>query len=135
MLYFTLNTIISNILFLDKDYLDSIGDFSSQNGKAIPSLGYQFIQIFTLVCLGEIGDRSQVSIIYISNQASFNIVFGSIVISNILLSVVSVLCGKILATKLSVRSLTLISGWLFVFLGLIALGYSVLTDFMDVTWA
>jgi len=94
-----------------------------------PSLMYQFMQITLLVCVGEIGDRSQISIIYIANQSSFNLVLAAIIISNLLLSISSILCGQLLASRFSIRKLTLISGFLFVGLGLIAFLMTLIEDF------
>eukprot|EP00340_Litonotus_pictus_P001689 CAMPEP_0170514518 /NCGR_PEP_ID=MMETSP0209-20121228/1099_1 /TAXON_ID=665100 ORGANISM="Litonotus pictus, Strain P1" /NCGR_SAMPLE_ID=MMETSP0209 /ASSEMBLY_ACC=CAM_ASM_000301 /LENGTH=238 /DNA_ID=CAMNT_0010798647 /DNA_START=764 /DNA_END=1483 /DNA_ORIENTATION=+ len=108
--------------FMDEHALES-------DSNVLPGLGYQFFQIMMLVLLGEIGDRSQVSIIYISNSNSFSVVLGAIVISNFLLCILSVLCGQLLATRFSIRTLTIVSGWLFVLLGFIALMITLATDF------
>jgi putative Ca2+/H+ antiporter (TMEM165/GDT1 family) len=98
-----------------------------ENGQA-PTLWYQFFHITMLVCIAEIGDRSQVSIIYISGNTGVIVALISIVLSNILLSITSVLCGKLLATRFSVRTMTIISGWMFVFLGIVAMIMSIIED-------
>lgn len=99
-------------------------DFNSET-----SLVMQFVNVFSLVSLGEIGDRSQVSIMYASSVYSFkNIVF-SVIFSNIILSILSCFLGNIIAYKFNVRSLTLTSGFLFVFLGFCALIMTVIQDF------
>jgi putative Ca2+/H+ antiporter (TMEM165/GDT1 family) len=85
------------------------------------SLTTQFVNVFSLVCIGEIGDRSQISIIYISNQAGFNIVLTAIVVANIILSILSVLCGKLLANSFSINKISIISGSCFIIMGFYAL--------------
>lgn len=85
------------------------------------NLTTQFFNVLSLVCIGEIGDRSQISIIYISNQAGFNIVLTAIVIANIILSILSVLCGKLLANSFSINKISIISGSCFIIMGVYAL--------------
>ena len=82
-----------------------------------------------LVCIGEFGDRSQVSIIYLAGSQGFGTILASIIIANFILCILSSLCGQVLATRFSVKTLTLISGWLFIILGFIALIMTAYIDF------
>lgn len=93
------------------------------------SLVMQFINVFSLVSIGEIGDRSQVSIMYASSLSSFKNIVLAIIFSNIILSILSCFLGNIIAYKFNVRSLTLASGFLFVFLGFCALIMTIIQDF------
>jgi putative Ca2+/H+ antiporter (TMEM165/GDT1 family) len=91
------------------------------------SLTTQFLNVLSLVCIGEIGDRSQISIIYISNQAGFSTVLTAIIIANVVLSILSVLCGKLLANSFSINKISIISGSCFIIMGV----YSLISELIE----
>ncbi|KAL6945055.1 hypothetical protein ACO0QE_002498 [Hanseniaspora vineae] len=73
-----------------------------------------FVQVFVMVFLGEIGDRSQIStIIMASNGNYWYVIFGSIV-GHAICTALAVIGGKYLATKISMKTITL-SGAVFFF--------------------
>jgi putative Ca2+/H+ antiporter (TMEM165/GDT1 family) len=80
-----------------------------------------FSKIFFLIFFSEIGDRSQISTIYLTtNFDKFSVII-AVVVSSTVLTVLAVFGGKLLANKISEKKLTIFAGWVFIVFGLIAL--------------
>jgi len=80
-----------------------------------------FSKIFFLIFFSEIGDRSQISTIYLTtNFDKFSVII-AVVVSSTILTVLAVFGGKLLANKISEKKLTIFAGWVFIVFGLIAL--------------
>mgnify|MGYP003361626133 CR=1 FL=1 len=80
-----------------------------------------FVQVFVMVFLGEIGDRSQISTIVMAGSGNFwAVIFGSI-IGHACCSAVAVIFGVLLASRIKMKTVTLIGGVLFVIFGLVYL--------------
>lgn len=101
-------------------------------GKTIPQFNnflYEFCQIFMLVFLGELGDKSQVSTIYMANQTTVFTVLIAVITSNVVISILCVLFGKLISDRLSLKSIYIYAGGAFVMFGMIALFCSMQQDF------
>lgn len=72
-----------------------------------------WVQIFLMVFLGELGDRSQISIIALATDSDYWYVIGGAVVGHAICAGLAVVGGKLLATKISIRSITLASSLLF----------------------
>ena len=83
-----------------------------------------FVQTFTLTFLGEWGDRSQIATIAMAAGSDYWWVICGTVLGHGLCTILAVLGGRLLASKISVRSVTLGGGFLFLLFGLIY-GYEV----------
>lgn len=70
-------------------------------------------QIFLMVFLGELGDRSQISIIAMATDSDYWYVIAGAVIGHAICSGLAVVGGKLLATRISIRTITLASSLLF----------------------
>ncbi|BAO38396.1 UPF0016 membrane protein YBR187W [Kluyveromyces marxianus] len=66
-----------------------------------------WVQIFIMVFLGEFGDRSQISTIAMASGSNFVYVMVGASIGHALCSALAVIGGKLLATKISMRTVTL----------------------------
>jgi len=80
-----------------------------------------FVKVFILIFFSEIGDRSQISTIYLT--ATFNkfIVLLGVIFSSILLSIIAVFGGKLISNKISEKNLTMTAGVSFLLFGVGAL--------------
>lgn len=65
-----------------------------------------WIQIFCMIFLGEFGDRSQVSIVAMASHNDYWLVIFGAVTGHLLCSCLAVIGGKLLATKISMRTVT-----------------------------
>ncbi|CAI1925593.1 hypothetical protein SEUBUCD646_0D03940 [Saccharomyces eubayanus] len=72
-----------------------------------------WVQIFLMVFLGELGDRSQISIIAMATDSDFWFVIAGAVVGHAICSGLAVVGGKLLATRISIRTITLASSFLF----------------------
>lgn len=66
-----------------------------------------WIQIFSMIFLGEFGDRSQISIIAMASDSDYWYVIIGAVVGHLLCSCIAVVGGRFLATKISMRTVTL----------------------------
>lgn len=62
-----------------------------------------------MVFLGELGDRSQISIIAMATDSDYWYVIAGAVIGHAICSGLAVVGGKLLATRISIRTITLAS--------------------------
>lgn len=78
-----------------------------------------FVQVFVMVFLGEIGDRSQISTIIMASSGHYwHVIFGSIV-GHAICTALAVIGGKYLATKISMKTITLSGAAFFVVFGFV----------------
>lgn len=66
-----------------------------------------WIQIFSMIFLGEFGDRSQISIIAMASDSDYWYVIFGAVVGHLLCTGLAVIGGKFLATRISMRTVTL----------------------------
>jgi putative Ca2+/H+ antiporter (TMEM165/GDT1 family) len=89
-----------------------------------------FIQTFLLIFLSELGDKSQISTIYLSSNSDPKLIFCSVCIAQILLSVIAVIGGTFISDKISEKNLTIIAGILFLAFGLISMYLTYINDYV-----
>lgn len=66
-----------------------------------------WIQVFAMIFVGELGDRSQISIIAMASDSNYwNVIFGAVV-GHVACNAVAVMGGRYLANKISIRTITL----------------------------
>ncbi|QLG70637.1 hypothetical protein HG535_0A05780 [Zygotorulaspora mrakii] len=66
-----------------------------------------WINIFIMIFLGEFGDRSQISIVAMASDSDYWYVIAGAVLGHFVCTFIAVLGGKFLATKISMRTVTL----------------------------
>ena len=79
-----------------------------------------FLKVFILIFASEIGDRSQISTIYLTSNFNQFIVLASSVSSQIVLTVLAITSGVLISNKVTEKSLTIIAGLTFLAFGLVA---------------
>eukprot|EP00833_Pecoramyces_ruminatium_P012363 jgi/Orpsp1_1/1186395/evm.model.d7180000050205.1 len=81
-----------------------------------------FVQIFTITFLAEWGDRSQIGTIILAASSDYpiNVILGTI-IGHGICTALAVICGKLLAQKISVKTVTFVGGCLFLLFGIYTL--------------
>lgn len=80
-----------------------------------------YVQVFVMVFLGELGDRSQISTIVMAGSGNFwSVIFGSI-IGHACCTAVAVIFGVLLASRIKMKTVTLVGGVLFLIFGLVYL--------------
>jgi len=81
-----------------------------------------FVQIFTITFLAEWGDRSQIGTIILAASSDYpiNVILGTI-IGHGICTALAVICGKLLAKKISVKTVTFVGGCLFLLFGIYTL--------------
>ena len=80
-----------------------------------------FFKIFSLIFLSEIGDRSQISTIYLTSNIDKITVIIAVIISQTVLSIIAAFGGKLISSRISEKNLTIIAGSTFVIFGIVAL--------------
>ncbi|EFO93485.1 hypothetical protein CRE_29193 [Caenorhabditis remanei] len=80
-----------------------------------------FIEAFTLTFVAEWGDRSQLTTIILGARENIAGVIGGGVLGHALCTGIAVIGGKIVAQRISVRTVTLIGGVVFLLFALSAL--------------
>ncbi|CCW71525.1 unnamed protein product [Phytomonas sp. Hart1] len=84
------------------------------------------VEAFTLIFLAEWGDRSQIATIALAaSKNAYAVTVGGI-LGHAICTCGAVLCGKIIAQRVSIKSVNILGGILFIFFGLGTL-YEVLT--------
>jgi len=81
-----------------------------------------FMKVFILIFFSEIGDRSQISTIYLTTTFDKLVVLLGVVMSSIILSILAVFAGKTISNKISEKNLTMIAGVSFLLFGFGAFG-------------
>jgi len=104
---------------------ESRGDLESGNYKsevtAMSMMSKIFIQSFTMTTLAEWGDRSQLAtVILAAREDVYGVCVGGI-LGHALCTGLAVIGGRIIATRISVRTVTLIGGVVFILFALSAL--------------
>jgi len=77
-----------------------------------------FCNIFIFVFASEIGDRSQISTIYLTSTFDKVTVLMSVVIGQFLITIIAVFGGVFISQKVSTKNLTIIAGTTFIMFGL-----------------
>ena len=77
-----------------------------------------WVQIFIMIFLAEFGDRSQISIIAMASDANYWFTISGAVIGHLVCTGLAVIGGKMLATKISMRTVTLGGAFSFFVFGL-----------------
>ncbi|KAI7864588.1 hypothetical protein BDF14DRAFT_1875881 [Spinellus fusiger] len=77
-----------------------------------------FVQTFVLTFLGEWGDRSQISTIALAAANNVYWVSAGVIIGHTLCSALAVMGGRMLAARISVRTVTLMGSVLFILFGI-----------------
>eukprot|EP00092_Neocalanus_flemingeri_P019024 GFUD01020612.1.p1 GENE.GFUD01020612.1~~GFUD01020612.1.p1 ORF type:complete len:282 (+),score=72.96 GFUD01020612.1:110-955(+) len=105
---------------------ESRGDIESGGGKklepsAVSFLSKVFVQSFTMTALAEWGDRSQLAtVILAAREDVYGVCVGG-VLGHALCTGLAVMGGRLIATRISVRTVTLIGGVVFLLFALSAL--------------
>lgn len=89
-----------------------------------------FFQIFFLIFTAELGDKSQISTIYLSSNFQVSIIYFAVIVSQVLLTILAVFCGRIIMGKISESNLTIIAGCLFIMFGLLSLYLTYIHDYL-----
>lgn len=76
-----------------------------------------WIQIFIMVFLGEFGDRSQISTIAMASSGEYWFVILGAILGHTICTGIAVIGGKLLASKISMRNITLSGAFLFFVFG------------------
>lgn len=66
-----------------------------------------WVQIFAMIFLGEFGDRSQISIVAMASDSNYWYVIIGAVVGHFICTFIAVVGGRFLATKISMRTVTL----------------------------
>jgi putative Ca2+/H+ antiporter (TMEM165/GDT1 family) len=88
-----------------------------------------FFQVFIMIFSSELGDKSQISTIYLSSNFDVMILFYAVSMAQIILTAIAVLGGKYMASKVSVETLNIMAGALFLIFGMVSLGMIYLQDY------
>lgn len=80
-----------------------------------------FVKVFILIFFSEIGDRSQISTIYLTTTFDKFIVLLGVIFSSVLLSILAVFGGKLISNRISEKNLTMMAGVSFLLFGIGAL--------------
>ncbi|CCG83029.1 Putative uncharacterized protein [Taphrina deformans PYCC 5710] len=110
---------------VDKDAEDNMGQATKAVRKSFEgvtnllSLVFSpiFVQTFTLTFLGEWGDRSQIATIAMAAGSDYLWVIVGTVVGHGMCTALAVVGGRLLASKISVRQVTLGGGCLFILFG------------------
>jgi putative Ca2+/H+ antiporter (TMEM165/GDT1 family) len=78
-------------------------------------------KIFALIFAAELGDRSQIYLIYLTSEFDKTPICVGVLISQAAVSLLAVFGGQLVSTKVSERTLTILAGFTFLVFGLFAL--------------
>lgn len=87
-----------------------------------------FFKIFILIFASEIGDRSQISTIYLTSNYDKLIVIASSVLAQNVLTLIAIFGGVLISKSISDKNLTLIAGFTFIVFGFWALTSLCISD-------
>jgi magnesium-transporting ATPase (P-type) len=85
-----------------------------------------FTQGFILIMLSELGDKSQISTIYLSATVKPLHVFIASILAQYILSIMAVFFGNFISDKISERNLTIFAGIMFLIFACITIFYTLL---------
>ncbi|CAL4060317.1 unnamed protein product [Meganyctiphanes norvegica] len=97
------------------------GRGAGQRNKILRLVSRVFIQALTLTFLAEWGDRSQIATVVMATREDVKGIIVGGLIGHFLCTGLAVIGGRLIATRISVRSVTLIGGVVFILFGLSAL--------------
>jgi Ca2+/H+ antiporter, TMEM165/GDT1 family len=112
---------------------ENLEEIKSSNFKEILEV---FVQIFILLFLSELGEKSQLSTIYVSKNFNQLVIFSSVMFAQILLTSVAVLVSLYLSRIFSEKTLNITAGIMTIALGVIYLYLTYINDFVIInrTW-
>lgn len=117
--------------YIIKDSNNDEKNNTNSNMEAVKIFG----QTFVLVFLSELGDKSQISTIYLSANSNPNIIFCAVVLAQILLTVIAIIGGKLIAERISEKTLNIIAGAMFLAFGVISLYITYINDYVIINKA
>jgi putative Ca2+/H+ antiporter (TMEM165/GDT1 family) len=88
-----------------------------------------FFQIFAMIFTSELGDKSQVSTIYLSSNFDAMTLFYSVSLAQILLTSIAVLGGRYISSKFSQSTLNKLAGSMFLVYGVFSLMLTYINDY------
>ena len=94
-----------------------------------------FVKTFTLIFLSELGDKSQISTIYLNSNTDPLQIFYALIIAQFGLTLISITIGKIVAWNFSEKTLTLTAGLLFLAFGIISGYLTYINDYVIINKA
>ncbi len=106
-----------------------------QENSAIKETLETFVQTFTLIFLSELGDKSQISTIYLSSNSDPLLIFYSVCFAQILLTIIAVLGGHFVSGRVSEKTLTVVAGIMFLAFGIISLYLTYINDYVIINKA
>jgi putative Ca2+/H+ antiporter (TMEM165/GDT1 family) len=92
-----------------------------------------FFQIFLMVFTSELGDKSQISTIYLSSNFDAMLLFYAVSMAQLLLTALAVIGGTYISSKLSHDTLNIIAGTLFIIFGVVSLCMIYAQDYKIIT--
>lgn len=107
-------------------------NFSVENNESVSACKI-FCKIFILIFASEIGDRSQISTIFLTSNFDKFIVIVAVIVSQNLLTIIAIFGGVLISNKISERTLTILAGCVFIAFGVVAL-YLVCVNDLLVMW-
>lgn len=117
---------------------DSSLDFSSNNTTKIEYnneflIHFQaFSKTFLMIFFGEIGDRSQISTIYLTANFDKFVVITAVISSSLILSIVAVYGGVLISNRISEKKLTIFAGFVFILFAVFAVVFIDKEDFKTI---
>jgi len=100
---------------------ESAGEPKNKNINYLLTNIQIFTNIYIFVFASELGDRSQISTIYLTSNFDKMTVLISVVIGQFLITLLAVFGGVFISQKISTKNLTIIAGSTFVLFGIVAL--------------
>lgn len=89
--------------------------------KFLSLVSLAFIQTFTMIFIAEWGDRSQISTLVLAARENFVSVTLGALLGHFLCTGLAVLGGRFIATKISVKTVTIVGGFVFLIFAAVSL--------------
>lgn len=89
--------------------------------KFLALVSLAFIQTFTMIFIAEWGDRSQISTLVLAARENFVSVTLGALLGHFLCTGLAVLGGRFIATKISVKTVTIVGGFVFLIFAAVSL--------------
>lgn len=94
-----------------------------------------FSKTFFLIFCGEIGDRSQISTIYLTANFDKFVVITAVISSSFILTLFAVYGGKLISNRVSEKKLTIFAGFIFILFAFFAAIFIDKNDFMNIFYS
>ena len=85
-----------------------------------------------MIFCGEIGDRSQISTIYLTANFDKFVVITAVISSSFILTLCAVYGGKLISNKISEKKLTIFAGFIFILFAIFAIVFIDKNDFITI---